>query len=401
MAHGGSALGHHLGRVIFVPYAIPGDTVVVSLDTQKKGWARGNIVDVLEPSPHRQEPLCSHFGPHKCGGCQWQHIQYAAQLEYKSAVVKDQLARLGGLRDTPVLATIAPGAEWEYRNNVQLHPSPAGLGYVATDGQTIHPVESCPLMHPGLAELLDQVDVDPSDFDRVAFRISLATGRKMVVLYAVEDTPFETEVDIPVSCVLVQPDGNWLTLAGTDSLTERVRGRDFTISADSFFQVNIAGAEALVDTVIKFADPQPHEVVADLYSGVGLFSMSLSDRAGRVVAIEAYQPSATNAQTNLQSAGIDNVQIICADAAYGLTTIEDRVDTVVLDPPRAGCGEKVVRRILGLQPKKVVYVSCDPATLARDAKLFAANGYTIQAVQPVDMFPQTYHIESVALLVKR
>jgi 23S rRNA (uracil1939-C5)-methyltransferase len=401
MAHGGAALGHHEGRVIFVPYGVPGDEVVIALDKQKKGWARGHIEDILTPSPNRQEPRCPHFGPHKCGGCQWQHIRYLSQLEYKRDVLRDQLGRLGGLKDIQVKATIAPGPEWEYRNNIQLHPCPDGLGYVNADGNDIYPIDSCPLVHPLLANLLDQIDVDPTDFDRVAFRASLTTGRQMVILYSVENTLFETEIDIPVSCLLMQPDGRWITLAGADNLVENVQGIDFTISADSFFQVNIAGAQVLVDTVTALAQPQPHEVVVDLYAGVGLFSLTLAEKAGRITAIESYSPAATDAETNLQAANIDNVQIINADVAVGLDAIDDRVDTVILDPPRAGCGESVVQRILTLQPRKVVYVSYDPATLARDASLFAANSYIPQAFQPVDMFPQTYHIETVALFVKQ
>lgn len=398
MAHGGSALGRHEGQAIFVPYGVPGDRVLVSLETRKKGWAKARIEEIVEPSPQRREPTCPNFGAQRCGGCHWQHIQYAAQLEYKSAVVKDQMARLGGLEDMPVQPTVAPGSEWEYRNNVQLHPSAAGLGYVDTSGQAIFPIERCYLMHSLVADMFGQVDVDPADFDRVALRASLSTGKQMVVLYSIEDTDFEAEVDVPVSCILMRPNGSWVTMAGSDNLMERVSGKDFRISADSFFQVNVAGAEVLADTVARFVDPQPHQTILDLYAGVGLFSMTLAERAGRIIAVEAYPPAATDAHINLQAAGADNVDVICDDVVEGMDSVTEPVDTVVLDPPRTGCGEFVVKHILGLQPDRIVYVSCDPATLARDAKLFTAGGYAIQTIQPIDMFPQTYHVESVVLM---
>ncbi len=400
MAHGGVGLGHHDGKVVFVAYTAPGDIVEAEVETEKTGWSRARLVRVIEPSPVRQVAPCPHFGPDKCGGCHWQHLQYSAQLANKQAVVSDQLVRLGGMDNPPVGATLSVGPEWEYRNHVQLHPSPQGLGYIAATGDSVYALDTCPLMHPLVAELMEIIDVAPEDFGRVGLRASLSTGGQLVILETSEEEAFEAEVDLPVSCVLLFPDGSWLTLAGRDSLVERVAGRDYRISAGSFFQINTIGAQALVDVVTEYVDPHPYENLLELYAGVGLFSLALADRAAHVIAVEAYAPAATDAQFNVSQAGVDNVEVICDQVDAALQNISTPVDSVIVDPPRAGCGSQVLQQLLVLKPRKLVYVACDPAALARDARTLTAQGYDLKQVQPLDMFPQTYHIETVALFTR-
>jgi 23S rRNA (uracil1939-C5)-methyltransferase len=400
MAHGGSALGRYQGKVVFVPYALPGETVTVEVETGKKRWARARLVEVVEPSPERIQPPCPYFGPHACGGCQVQHARYTAQLDYKTDVVRDQLARLGGLSDAPVQPTRAVGDAWEYRNHVQLHPSPDGLGYIAADGQGVQPISFCPIMHPLVADLLAELDLDLEDLERLTLRAGINTGQQMVIFETIHDEPFELFVDKPVSCVLMLEDGTPVTLVGSDHFFERVAGHEYRISAGSFFQVNTAGAQALLEVVADYLAPRPYEILLDLYCGVGLFSVALASRLNQVIAVESYAASVADARLNVAAAGLDNVRVIQDDVARFLANLDESIQAVIVDPPRSGCGSNVMSQLASLGPERLVYVACDPATLARDAKAMVAAGYRLVEVQPLDLFPQSYHIESVALFVK-
>ncbi len=393
-------MGRHEGKVIFVPYALPGETVRVEIEISKKGWAQARLVEIVEPSPERVTPACPHFGPDACGGCQWQHISYQAQLAYKTEGVREQLARLGGLTDVLVRPTRAVGEPWGYRNHVQLHASPDGLGYVAADGRRVEPVAACPIMHPLIAELFEELDIEIEELEGLTLRAGISTGQQLVVFETADDEPFELEVDRPVSCVLLLSDGTPITLVGRDHFFERVAGKDYRVSAQSFFQVNTAGAQALVDAVTAYLSPQPDETLLDLYCGVGLFSLALAGQVGRIVAVEANPVAAGDARFNVQAAGLDNVRVVENEAGAALAALDERVDAVVADPPRSGCGPAVVSRLAALGPERLVYVACDPATLARDAKSLTAAGYRLVEVQPLDLFPQTYHVESVALFAK-
>ena len=197
MAHGGPALGRYQGQVFFVPYTMPGETALVQVETRKKGWARARLVEVLEPSPDRVVPECPHFGPDARGGCQWQHIQYDAQLRYRADVVRDQLARLAGLGDVVVHPTRAVGKPWGYRNHVQLHAAPgSGLGYVAADRRGVYPISRCPIMHPLVAELFEELDIEMDELDRLGLRAAVHSGQQMVIFETANDEPFELVVDL-------------------------------------------------------------------------------------------------------------------------------------------------------------------------------------------------------------
>jgi 23S rRNA (uracil1939-C5)-methyltransferase len=400
MAHGGSAMGRHQGRVFFVPYALPGETVEVEVEKSKKTWATARLVNLIDASPERVTPACPHFGPDSCGGCQWQHIHYPAQLAYRTDVVRDQLARLGGLRQVSVHSTRAVGEAWGYRNHVQLHASPDGLGYVSADGRRVQPIETCPIMHSLVAELLDELDVEIEGLERLLLRAGVNTGQQLVIFETSNDEPFELEVDRPVSCVHMLGHDMPVILVGNGHLVERVAGHEFRVSADSFFQVNTDGAQILVETVAGYLSPRPHETLLDLYCGVGLFSVALAGQVGQVIAIEADPAAVADASFNFEAAGLDNARVFEDDVASALDRLDEAVDAVVVDPPRSGCGSEVMLRLASLKPKRLVYVACDPAALARDAKAISGAGYRLVEVQPLDLFPQTYHIESVALFVR-
>jgi 23S rRNA (uracil1939-C5)-methyltransferase len=399
MAHGGDALGRHEGKVIFVPYAIPGEEALVETVQDKGSYARAQLVEILSPSPHRVEPPCPHFGPGKCGGCQWQHIAYQAQLEFKSAVVGDQLARIGHLPDVPVKPTLPSTSPWHYRNHVQFSASDDGrLGFVATDGRRVETVEVCYLLHSLLEELFAALDLELPDLARLSLRAGVNTGDQMMIFETHDDLPPALESDLPISCVLLLSDGTPVNLIGSNYIAEVVAGRTFRVSATSFFQVNTTAAEELIRVVGEYLAPAGDETLLDAYCGVGAFGLSLADQVGQVIGVE--EDASAVADACLNAAELANVELIEGSVEAFLPQLDRPIDLAVLDPPRQGCKPEALTALIELAPRRIIYVSCDPATLARDARRLTDGGYQLVEVQPVDMFPQTYHIESVALFEK-
>lgn len=400
MAHGGSALGRHEGRVIFVPYALPGETVRAEIVDARARWAQARLLEVLAPSPHRVEPPCPYFGPGRCGGCHWQHIAYEAQAEFKRQVVADQLARLGGLPDAPVQDIIGAAEPWGYCNRVQFSVTPDGkLGFLTADTRDIVPVDECLILDPLLDELWSALDIEWPQLHHLTLRCGSATGDLMAVFELDHYEDFDIDVGVPVSCVILLADGEAAVLMGNPYLVEHAAGRDWRISAGSLFLENTGGAEALVAVVRQVLAPSGDETLADLYCGVGLFGLSLADSVGRVISVEESPSAIADWRHNAQD--VENAGWIEGAVATALPQIEEPVELVVLDPPRSGAGRRVVSEIARLAPRRLAYVSCDPATLARDAHHLAEVGYQLQDVQPVDLLPQTYQVGSVALFVSR
>jgi 23S rRNA (uracil1939-C5)-methyltransferase len=398
MAHGGSALGRHEGQVIFVPYTIPGERVRVEVVEAHRRWSQARLLEILEPSPHRVEPPCPYFGPDKCGGCHFQHIAYEAQIGYKHQVVVDQLARLGGLREVHVEEMIGAAEPWGYRNHSQFSVTPDGrLGFLTADSHHVVPVKACLLLDPLLDELWTSLDMTWPQLHRLSLRCGSATGDLMAIFELDHYEDFDITVDFSVSCVLLLADGEIVVLMGNPHLVEHVAGRDYRVSAGSFFQVNTAAAEALVVLVGDYLAPEGGETLVDLYCGAGLFGLALAHQVERVVGVEADPGAAADFRHNAQ--GLNHVELIEKKVQATLPHIGEaaRDSLVVLDPPRSGAGKRVIDEIAQAGPRRIVYVSCDPATLARDARRFTDTGYQLLQVQPVDLFAQTYHIESVAL----
>ncbi len=401
MAHGGAAFGRHEGRVLFVPYAIPGETVRVKIVEERKHWGRARLLGVVEASPQRViSPPCPHFGPAKCGGCQWQHIAYPAQLTFKQEVVRDQLQRIGKIADPPVREVLPSPSPWGYRNQVQLRPASGGaLGFVRADNAGVIAITACPLMHPLLADLFDQLDLDFPDLARLTLRAGTATGDAMAILETVANEPPEIAVDLPLSVCFLLSDGTPVTLVGNSWIAEEVAGRLWRVSAPSFFQVNTELAERLVQVVRDYAAPRDTETLLDLYAGVGLFGLTLAPLAGRAYLVEENPHAVVDALEN--AAGQENVTLLEGPVEEALAEWNEPVDIVVLDPPRGGCTPDVLAALARLSPRRIVYVSCDPATLARDLRRLLEGPFRLVEVQPLDMFPQTYHIECVAYLETR
>lgn len=401
IAHGGAALGRHEGRVIFVPYALPGETARVEITEDKGRYAFARLVEVLEPSPDRVAPPCPYFGLTGCGGCQWQHAAYEAQLRFKAKIVADQLMRIGSIAEPRVHPTLPDGSGWAYRNHAQFHPAPGGgLGFQGVSVGRPRGVvtgDECPILHPLLSELYGALDFDLPGLLRLSLRAGTETGDSMLIFEMEDDLPPSLESDMPVSCVLLLSDGRHANLIGNNHITEVVAGRAYRISAPSFFQVNTPQSAQLVRLVTEYLDLRGGETVLDGYCGVGLFTAHLAERAGLVIGVELAPTAVADLLDN--TAEFDNVEVIEGSVEAVLPDLDVPLDAAVVDPPRAGMDRFALDALVARQPARVVYVSCDPATLARDAKRLVRAGYRLVEVQPVDMFPQTYHVESVALFV--
>ena len=417
IAHGGEAIGRHAGKVIFVPYAIPGERVTVEILEEKERWARGRLVGVLQPSPDRVEPPCPYFGQDLCGGCQWQHIAYERQAELKQEIVADQLHRLGRLAQPPVadilvMADINPGdastpedrpgyLAYGYLNQIDLVVDREGrISLRRANGRDLIAVETCLLASNRLDQLQASLDVAWPELEGIKVRASEETGDALVLFQSsAEDQP-ELEIDLPAAVAVrtvhgVQP------LIGDPLLYEEVNGCRYRVSATSYFPANTAGAAALADTVLAYAGVEPGDVVLDAYCGVGLYSIPLADAGGHVTGLESSPAACEDFAVNAGER--ENVELhegTVEEILPVLVAAGQRVDVVILDPPRAGAGPEVLRNLAALGPRRIVYLASDPASLARDGVHLAASGYRLVEAQPVDLFPQTCRVETVALWKK-
>lgn len=367
VAHGGEGVGRIGGRVIFVEGAIPGETVAVEITEERPRLLRGRTVRVLMPSPDRIEPPCPIVD--RCGGCQWQHIAYSRQLELKEEIVRQQLRRIGHFDDPPVEPIARSEREFGYRSTLRVAPTGhGGLGFRATGSHTIIPVEHCPVADPALNERLAKPYHDRPAGD-VRVWGDAATGPVRVAALG-QDT--ETAA--------------WVTVAG----------RQFRISAGTFLQANLAGLETIIHILTEYLAPAGRENVVDAYCGAGVIGICLAPLVGRVYGIETSEAAVNDAAENGEQ--VPNFDIWHGTVAAVLPEIGVAIDAVILDPPRSGCDVQTIRAILDAAPGKILYVSCDPATLARDLRAFVDGGYLLDAVRPIDLFPQTFHIEAVARL---
>lgn len=395
LAYGGEALGRLPdGRAVFVPFALPGEKVRIRLVEEKRGHARAELVEVLEPSSKRIAPRCLHFA--SCGGCNYQHLDYPDQLAAKQDILREQLERIGGLREIPIHTSVASPNAWNYRNHIQFHLTAGGrLGFEAARTNRVIPIQECHLPEAEINAIWPELDIGPiPGLERVSLRQG-AQGDVMLVLESSDPQPFELSVeDLAISVVHLGP-GGALVLAGSDHLMMEVKGRALRVSPASFFQVNTPQAERMVEYLLEALPLRPGMTVLDVYCGVGLFSAFLAPRVARLVGIEVAPEACEDFSANLDE--FEHVELYEAPAEAVLASVDFHPDIIVVDPPRAGLGAPALDGLLRQGAACVAYVSCDPSTLARDAKRLAASGYRLTSLTPFDLFPQTYHIESISL----
>lgn len=436
LGHSGEGVGRHEGLTVFVPGGVPGDTLRVKVIEVKKNYARAALAEVVEPSPSRVAPPCPVVG--ECGGCQLQHVAYPAQLELKRQQVVDALERLGKLQGVTVHPTLGMDEPWNYRNKAQF---PVGLrggkvvaGFFAPGSHRIVDIAQCDIQHPlgnqimaVVKELAQKYGVPIYDEVRhqgvlrhVLARAGRGTGEAMAVLVtngpelpSGQKIARELIERIPAIVSVVQninPEQTNVVLgrrskvlAGRDHIIDYIGDLEFAISPVSFFQVNPAQTEVLYGKALEYAGLTGGETVLDIYCGIGTISLFLARKAGRVVGIEVVPPAIEDARENAQRNGVGNVVFICGDAAVEMPRLAEEgttADVIVVDPPRKGCDEPVLQAMAAMGPGRIVYVSCNPASLARDLGTLQGLGYRTVEVQPVDMFPHTAHVECCSLLVR-
>jgi len=421
LAHGGDGVGRLAdGRTVFVNGGCPGDLARVRIREDHDRWARGDAVELIEPSPDRVEPPCPYFGA--CGGCQWQHIAYGHQTAAKHAILTETLRRIGHLEDPGVEDTVPSPAHYGYRNKVELsavaQPRGLALGFTRMGTAELMAVDAClllPQQQQGLPKALagalrflasrgatgivrasirassaGEVAVDvwtlAGPFPRAAAArvVADSTGARTVTRVIVRGAPERREI------------AQVEILAGPPVWHETLAGDHYVVSAPSFFQVNTAAAIRLRSLVADMVGADGSTRVADLYAGVGTFTLPLARSGGATVAVEASRWALSDLKRNLDRAGL-SAEIVPGDAAHALPTL-GHLDTVLMDPPRSGLSDATMRALAENRAGRLVYVSCDPATLARDVARLRDAGYTPVRFVPVDLFPQTYHLETVALL---
>lgn len=396
-AYGGEAMGRLPdGRAVFVPFAIPGETLRIRLVDEKRGYARAELLEVLTPSPVRIEPRCRHFAD--CGGCHYQHMAYPDQLAAKQAVLRDQLSRIGKFDraelDEKIKPIVPSASPWEYRNHVQFHLDAEGrLGFQASGSNRVVPIEECFLPVAAINQLWPRLEMAPVP-DLLEVGLRAGDGDELLMVLETDtDEGIDIEFDMPIAAVQFGPDTMHL-LSDQPSFEITVMGYTFQVSAGSFFQVNTPAAETMVAHLMEHLPLNEDTVTMDIYCGVGLFSAFIAPKVVRLIGIEDNPQAVEDFTVNLDA--FDNVEIYEAPAEDVLPGLDVQPNVVVVDPPRAGLAPEVLDAIAAHKPAVLAYISCDPATLGRDAKRLRKAGYTLEQITPFDLFPQTYHIESIS-----
>ena len=366
------------GQRINVFGGIPGEQVVARIiryRRRRRQIVSGMVVEVLIPSPHRVAPPCPYFGP--CTGCQWQHVDYEHQLELKRASVLEHMSAYRLLKGVAVAPTLPSPRQLNYRNHARFTVRNGGqIGFVNRIHRRFARIDECMLMEPWINETLGALQGRAAETSQLTVRYGVNTGDWLV-------QPALHNEDIPIP-------------TGQGHYRERLLDRPFRIASPSFFQVNTKQAERLAELVRERLDLGGGETVVDAYAGVGTFAVLLAPLAGRVIAIEESFSALKDAAIN--TLGIDNIEFVEGRTEDVLGELPDAPDAVVLDPPRTGCDATALEALVRRMPRRVVYVSCEPETLARDLDLLARGGFRVDQIEPLDMFPQTVHVECVATL---
>lgn len=419
----GEGVGQIEGMTLFVSGVLPGESAEVKITEIRKNFARGSLVRLLKASPDRVAPPCPVFGT--CGGCQIMHLSYEGQLSYKRQKVVDALERIGKLHDTPVLPCQPSKAPLAYRNKIQL-PScelegKIAFGLYAADSHDVVPVEKC-FIHSARGEevfakvrhLCQKWGLKSQEIRHLLIKSSFANKEALVVFITwnkevdqlpkvarelLEECPdvkgvFQNHNPGDTNRVLSE---KFELLAGKPFIEEVICGLTFTVSPASFFQVNVLQAEALYKTAIEWAEISTKDRVLDAYCGVGTLSLILASQAKNVVGIEYIDKAIQDAKNNAKRNGISNAQFLSGDAEKLIEEVGP-IDVALINPPRKGCSPSFLEKLMNLSPRTIIYISCDPATLARDLAFLKVK-YQIIKAQPFDMFPQTAHVETVVQLI--
>lgn len=416
----GEGVGDYHGFTVFVDGVLPGETVTSSVEEVRKNFARAKVISYEKTSHHRVTPPCPVFG--KCGGCQLMHLNYPSQLETKRQRVIDAFERIGKIFDVPIASCVPSPSPLAYRNKIQLPvvlDSTLHMGLYAFNSHEIVEIEKCyihcPLGEQAFIQVKEILKTHPDPSLRhVIIKTAVHTNQVLVVLV----TQGEGSLLLPLIAEKIMESlpeikgvvqninssmGNVIlgktfrTLAGHSSIVDKICGLLFKVSPASFFQVNPAQAENLYQKALEFCELKGDETLLDAYCGVGTLSLILAPHVKKVIGVECVPDAISDAQENAQKNHIKNASFVCASAEDFIGTLS-HIDVAVLNPPRKGCEPSFLEKLAALKPRRLVYISCDPATLARDLAILQGKGYQVNAAQPFDMFPQTVHVETIVQL---
>lgn len=430
----GMGVGKHNGFTFFIEGCTIGDKVLFEIIKLKKNFGIGKTIEIIQPSPYRQEPACEYF--HQCDGCELQDLKYEKQLELKKDLVINNLERIGRIKDVSVRDTIGMDYPYRYRNKGEFKVGKAyEIGYYKRGSHEIYPIdrsiiqkETADIVIRYIKEYMKKYKVE--GYDRkskkgVIKNLIVRTNRYnqvMVILVTIsERLPYKKElIDMLINQKEVQVVSIYqninkkdtsvilgpkdIKLYGEDRLIDYIGEYKFLISPKSFFQVNPIQTEILYDKVVEYLNLTGNETVADLYCGIGTISLYISKYARKVYGVEVVKEAIEDAYENKRLNGVDNVEFILGKSEDILPQLNDKgikIDAIVVDPPRKGLDKLLIDSILEANPEKIVYVSCNPSTLARDLGYLVEEGYRVVEVQPVDMFPQTAHVETVVLMSRK
>ncbi len=417
LVHGGRGIGRHEGKAVFVPLVAPGDRVDCRVVKSRRRFAEAELSAIIVPSPLRREPPCPFFGT--CGGCQWQHLAYPEQLRWKAKNFVDLMVRAKLVKADRIKPITAAPDEWFYRNRVQLKThfseGECAVGFYQQGSHRVVDIDRCRLVAPPIqksltllrealheapdAEFLEQIELACGDDGQVRLVLSVHPQGYASLRRWLQSFACRYQLN---ACIKSTSQGPVEVVYGDAELTVSIDQPALHLGygPDGFVQVNSSQNRAMISHMLDLLDLDGHEKVLDLFCGMGNFSLPLARRAKSVAGIEDHAPSIAMARRNAESNHLENVEFFAADAAAASARFGgEGLDLIVLDPPRAG-SYQAVEQILQISPKRVLYVSCDPATLARDLAPLVSDGYEVVSSQPFDLFPQTWHIESMTLLQK-
>lgn len=429
----GEGVGRIEGFTVFVEGAMPGERVLIKIVKVTRSYAYGKLMHIIQRSSNRVEPKCPYFK--YCGGCQLQHISYEGQLEYKTQLVKDALQRIAHLENVRVLPTIGMDKPWKYRNKAQF---PVGLikdklaiGFYAPRSHNLINIDVCPIQHDIINRVTELVRKFIQTYNipvynesthkgiirHVVTRVGFRSNQLMAIIVTNGELTRKKELvsilreGLPAVTSIIQ---NYQTertnvilgrknqtLWGSDYIMDAIGDLKFKISPLSFYQVNPVQTVKLYEKALEYAALTGKETVIDAYCGIGTISLFLARKAAKVYGVEIIPQAIEDAEENARINEIENAEFLTGESEIiipRLSRMGVKADVVVVDPPRKGCDEKLLQTIVEMSPKRMVYVSCNPATLARDLKYMTEHGYQVEEVQPVDMFPQTSHVECLVLM---
>lgn len=410
ISHRGEGVARINGKATFIPYAIPGEEVEIEIIQENKRFSRGKLAGICTASPDRREPACPAY--YDCGGCAYQHVDYAREMDLKRNMVKETLKRLGGI-DTKVLPVIGMEEPHRYRNKVVWHTTMVNgkmqMGFYREGSHDLIPLGGCTLIHEdmeqvqnSLAANLSHLEIQPGT--EISLRRSSWTGHMSLVINGKcnrEALSAWASSLLANLSVHVSQGSKIKTLQGEPFLEEQLCGLTFRVSPLAFLQVNHQQTEKLYQLIHQYAALSGKETVMDGFCGIGTIALTLAQYASQVVGIELYPQAVADAKQNAAINNIHNARFYAGSCEDVITRLNQPFDVVVLDPPRAGCKAQTIEAVIRTNAPRIIYVSCNPSTLARDLQLFASKGYIITEVQPVDMFPRTPHVETVAVIERK